>query len=216
MSSVYSENTEERRRRAAAQPFVPEPSRVSLAPQSRGRSRAPELDCLRNRLPPGTLAAAEQRAITLGIGADRVLITAGVLSEDEYVRALAAWLHVPFERLELPRAACPLPDRQFIDVAQFGVLPLRIGDAFIYVIAPQVLTARRLVTGAHPLPKDRFRLTSPQRLRKFVLHHGTDALGARAAEALRIARPELSAAVCPPPVRAASPCGEGRAGFDRW
>jgi cellulose synthase/poly-beta-1,6-N-acetylglucosamine synthase-like glycosyltransferase len=203
LSSVYSEDTEERRRRAVARPFVPEPSRVSLGPQSRGRSRAPELDCLRNRLPPGTLAAAEQRAVALGIGADRVLITAGVLTEDEYVRALAAWLHVPFEPLELPRAMCPLPGGQFIDAAKFGLLPLHIGGAFIYVVAPQVLTARRLVTGAHPLPKDRFRLTSPQRLRQFVLRHGANALGARAADALRTARPELSAAVCPPPVRAA-------------
>ena len=158
---------------------------------------------MRARLSPGTLATVEQRAIALGIGADRVLITAGIISEDEYVRALAGWLHVPFERLDLARDACPLPDAQFIDAAQFGLLPLRIEDAFVYVIAPQLLTARRLVTGAHPLPKDRFRLTSPQRLRQFVLHHGTDALGARAAEALRIARPELSAALCPPPVRAA-------------
>ena len=185
-----------------ARPFVPEPSRVGLA-QSRARSRCPELDCLRTRLPPGTLAAAEQRALALGIGADRVLITAGVIAEDEYVRALAGWLHVPFERLDLPRSACPLPDAQFIDAAQFGLLPLRLGEAFVYVVAPQVLTARRLVTGAHPLPQDRFRLTSPQRLRQFVLHHGGQALGARAAEALRLARPELSAAVCPPPVRAA-------------
>ena len=186
-----------------ARPFVPEPSRVSLGLQSRGRSRCPELDCLRHRLPPGTLAAAEQRAVALGIGADRVLITAGVLTEDEYVRALAAWLHVPFEPLDVPRAACPLPGEQFIDAAKFGLLPLHIGGAFIYVIAPQVLTARRLVTGAHPLPKDRFRLTSPLRLRQFVLRHGANALGARAADALRTARPELSAAVCPPPVRAA-------------
>jgi phosphoglycolate phosphatase-like HAD superfamily hydrolase len=202
VSSVDFEQTQERRRRVPARPFVPEPSRVPLA-QSRARSGCPELDCLRARLPPGTLATAEQRALALGIGADRVLIAAGIISEDEYVRALAGWLHVPFERLDLPRDACPLPDTQFIDAAQFGLLPLRSGDAFIYVVAPQVLTARRLVTGAHPLPKDRFRLTSPQRLRQFVLHHGAQALGKRAAEALRVARPELSAAVCPPPVRAA-------------
>jgi hypothetical protein len=202
VSSVDFEQTQERRRRVPARPFVPESSRVPLA-QSRARSGCPELDCLRARLPPGTLATAEQRALALGIGADRVLIAAGIISEDEYVRALAGWLHVPFERLDLPRDACPLPDTQFIDAAQFGLLPLRSGDAFIYVVAPQVLTARRLVTGAHPLPKDRFRLTSPQRLRQFVLHHGADALGKRAAEALRGARPELSAAVCPPPVRAA-------------
>src|SRR5205085_4778190 len=81
--------------------------------------------------------------------------------------------------------------------------PLRVGDTFLYVIAPQVLAARRLVTGAHPLPKDRYRLTSSQRLRQFVLHHGGSALGERAAEGLRIARPELSAAECPAPVRVA-------------
>ncbi len=182
---------------------MPEPSRVSLGPQSRARSRCPELDCLRARLPPGTLAAAEQRAAALGIGADRVLVTAGVISEEDYVRALAGWLRVPFERFDLPRDACPLPDGQFIDAVKSGLLPLRIGDAFIWTVAPQGLTARRLVTGAHPLPKDRFRLTSPQRLRQFVLHHGARALGERAADALRTARPELSAAVCPPPVRAA-------------
>jgi len=192
----------ERRQRLTARPFVPESSRIGLA-QSRARSRCPELDCLRARLPPGTLAAAEQRALALGVGADRVLITAEIISEDDYVRALAGWLHVPFERLDLPREACPLPDAQFINAAQFGLLPLRVGDAFIYVIAPQAMTARRLVTGAHPLPKDRFRLTSPQRLRQFVLHHGSQALGERAAEALRVTRPELSAAVCPPPVRVA-------------
>ena len=47
-----------------------------------------------------------------------MLITAGVLTEEEYVRALAAWLHVPFERFDLPRTACPLPDEQFIDTAK--------------------------------------------------------------------------------------------------
>jgi len=146
---------------------------------------------------------AEQRALALGIGADRVLITAGVISEDDYVRALAGWLRVPFERLDLPREMCPLRDEQFIDAAKFGLLPLRVGDTFIWVIAPQVLTARHLVTGTHPLPKDRFRLTSPRRLQQFVLDHGKEALGARAADALRVARPELSAAVCPPPVRIA-------------
>ena len=132
-----------------------------------------------------------------------MLITAGVLGEDEYGRVLASWLHVPFERLDLPRAVCPLRDEQFIDAAKFGLLPLHIDGTFIWVIAPQALTARHLVTGAHPLPRDRFRLTSPQRLQQFVLHHGAQALGKRAADGLRNAQPSLSAAVCPPPVRVA-------------
>jgi len=201
LSTVEFERPPERRRRAAVRAFVPEASRVAL-PQSRARSRCPELDCLRGKLLPGVLAAAEQRAIALNIGADRVLITSRHISEDDYARALAGWLHVPFDRLDVPRAACPLPDDWLVYAAQHGLLPLRLGETFIWVVAPQVLTARRLVTGAHPLPKDRFRLTSPQRLKRFVLEHGTPALGLRAAEALRTERPELSAAQCPRHIRA--------------
>ena len=154
-------------------------------------------------MPPGLLAAAEQRALALNIGADQVLVTSGHLSEDDYVRALAGWLQVPFERLDVPRAACPLPDDRLLEAAKAGLLPLRVADTFVYVVAPQILGARHLVTGAHPLPKDRFRLTSPQRLRQFALEHGAAALGERASEALRQERPELSAARCPPRIRAA-------------
>jgi hypothetical protein len=201
LSIVEFESPAERRRRTAVRAFVPESSRINL-PQSRARSGCPELDCLRGRLPPGTLAAAEQRATALGIGADRVLIASGAISEDDYVRALAGWLQVPFERLDIPRAACPLPDDRLLDAVNAGLLPLRVGSTFVDVVAPQILAARRLVTGAHPLPSDRFRLTSPQRLRQFVIDHAGTALGLRAAEALRQEQPELSAAQCPRHIRA--------------
>lgn len=180
---------------------MPEASRAAL-PQSRARSRCPELDCLRGKLPPGLLATAEQRAVALNIGADRVLITSGHISEDDYARALAGWLHVPFDRLDGAREGCPLPDDRLMDAVNAGMLPLRVGETFVYVVAPQILGARHLVTGAHPLPKDRFRVTSPQRLRRFALQHGAAALGDRASEALRRKRPELSAAECPPRIRA--------------
>jgi cellulose synthase/poly-beta-1,6-N-acetylglucosamine synthase-like glycosyltransferase len=202
LSTVEFERPPERRRRAVIRAFVPEASRVAL-PQARARSRCPELDCLRGRLPPGVLAAAEQRAVALNIGADRVLIGSGHIFEDDYVRALAGWLQVPFERLDVPRTACPLPDDRLLDAANAGLLPLSIGGAFVYVVAPQILGARHLVTGAHPLPKDRFRLTSPQRLQQFALGHAEPALGERASEALRKARPDLSAAQCPPRIRTA-------------
>jgi len=148
------------------------------------------------------LAAAEQRAIALNIGADRVLITSGHISEEDYARTLAGWLHVPFERLDLPREACPLPDHWLVYAVRHGLLPLRLGETFIWIVAPQVLTARRLVTGAHPLPKDRFRVTSPQGLRRFALEHGRPALGQRASEGLRQGWPELSAQRCPRDIRA--------------
>ena len=71
--------------------------------------RFPEIDCLRSALAPGTLAAAEDRAAALAVGADRVLIAAGTLSEETYLRALGEHLGVAFEPLDaIPRALCPI------------------------------------------------------------------------------------------------------------
>src|ERR1043166_130169 len=64
----------------------------------------------------------------------------------------------------------------------------------ICVIAPQGLTARRLMTGRHPIPPERIRLTSRRRLRQFVTRHGAAELAQRSAHRLRIAQPALSAA----------------------
>jgi cellulose synthase/poly-beta-1,6-N-acetylglucosamine synthase-like glycosyltransferase len=181
---------------------VPETSRIVLS-QSRARSRCPELDCLRGRLPPDLLATVEQRALALNIGADQVLIASGHISEDAYVRALARWLRVPFERLDGQREKWLLPAHWLVFAARHGLLPLRMGETFVWVVAPQVLGARQLVTGAHPVPKNRLRLTSQRRLQRFALDHGAEALGLHAAEALRQGRPELSAAQCPQRIRAA-------------
>lgn len=62
--------------------------------------RWPELDCLRNRFSRERLAQAEQRAAEIGVGADRVLIAAGALSEEAYVHALARNLGAGFEPLD--------------------------------------------------------------------------------------------------------------------
>jgi glycosyltransferase XagB len=150
---------------------------------------------VRHRLPPGVIAAAEQRALALGVGADRVLITQRAITEDAYVVALAAALRIPYECLEhVPRSACPLTDAQLVDTDKNGVLPLTIDGEVICVVAPQGLTARQLVTGPHPIAPERIRLTSARRLRQFVLRHGTAELAQRAADGLRTAQPELSAA----------------------
>jgi hypothetical protein len=45
-----------------------------------------ELDCVRSLLAADVIAAAEQRAAALDTGADRVLIAAGALSEESYLR----------------------------------------------------------------------------------------------------------------------------------
>ncbi len=42
----------------------------------------PEIDCVRSLLANDVIDAAERRAAALGVGADRVLITAGELSEE--------------------------------------------------------------------------------------------------------------------------------------
>src|SRR5205085_10333963 len=63
---------------------------------ARRRSAFPELDCMRNRLPPAVLDAVEQRAVEAGVSADRVLIAWGVISEDSYMMALARWLGLDF------------------------------------------------------------------------------------------------------------------------
>ena len=118
------------------------------------------------------------------------------------MRALAGWLQVPFERLDLPRAACPLPDDRLLEAAKAGLLPLRVADTFVYVVAPQ-FSARAILSPAHipspgPLPADLAAAVAA-----VALKHGATALGERASEALRQERPELSAARCPPRIRAA-------------
>jgi cellulose synthase/poly-beta-1,6-N-acetylglucosamine synthase-like glycosyltransferase len=161
----------------------------------RGRlARCPEIDCLRHLLPPATLAAAELRAAEIGVGADRVLIAAGDISADAYAIALAQWLGVPFEPLDIRgRADCPLDDDRLITAGAVGLLPLIVNAQSFLVVAPR--DARRLTwflaspTGL----ASGLRITTPARIAGFVARHGAAALGHRAAHALKIAAPDLSA-----------------------
>jgi cellulose synthase/poly-beta-1,6-N-acetylglucosamine synthase-like glycosyltransferase len=167
----------------------------------------PELACVRHRLPVGVVAAAERRAREVGMTADHVILTAGLLTADAYVGALAQSLGVPFEPLtDTPRAACPLDDDRLVDAAAAGLLPLRHDGDLILVVAPQGVAARRFFTllGTSPAFCRRIRMTSAERLRDFIVRHGGAAIGARAVNGLRAARPDLSAA----PGRFAS--------WDRW
>jgi cellulose synthase/poly-beta-1,6-N-acetylglucosamine synthase-like glycosyltransferase len=161
------------------------------------RRACPEIDCVRGRLAPGIIAWAERRAAGLGIGADRVLVSAGALSEEDYLGALAVFLGIAFAPLdELPRGACPLADERLMEAAAAGLLPLMLDGEFVWVIAPRNLAARtltRLLT-LHPKLAPRIRLTSTASLNRFIARHAGQALGARAAQALQRRWPELSAA----------------------
>jgi hypothetical protein len=75
------------------------------------------------------IAAAEHRARSIGLGADRVLICGDAITEEAYLTALAAFLGTSYERLDrIPRGDCPLDDKQLIQAAAAGLLPLREGS----------------------------------------------------------------------------------------
>ncbi len=157
----------------------------------------PEIECVRRLLPWQTIAWAECRASEIGVGADRVLITAGLISEEHYLAALAAWLGVGYLPLEnVPRLACPLGDLRLIDAAQAGVLPLTWADELIWVFAPRYLAARTLIrfVSRSPHLAHRIRLTSSGQLSRFIARHGDAALGAIADRRLSTQWPQFSAA----------------------
>jgi cellulose synthase/poly-beta-1,6-N-acetylglucosamine synthase-like glycosyltransferase len=166
----------------------------------------PEIDCVRHLLPRRVIAAAEQRARSIGLGADRVLICADAITEEAYLTALAASLGTSYERLDrISRADCPLDDDRLIQAAAVGLLPLRKGRDIVWIIAPRCLAARRLADRGQAWPAllRSFRLTSSERLRRFVALHTRNALGRRAAYSLRRSRPLFS--------NAPRPHGGGRA-----
>ena len=132
----------------------------------------PELDCLRGHLPAAVLAAAEQRAARLATGADRILIAAGTLDEEAYLRMQGAALGITFEPLDgMPRAQCPLDDDRLIETATTGLLPLATDDGTVIVVAPRGATVRRIIglIGETPGMAKRFRFTTAERFARFVL-----------------------------------------------
>ncbi len=129
-----------------------------------------------------------------------MLICADAITQEAYLTALAASLNTSFEPLERAnRADCPLDDNQLIQAAAAGLLPLRNGHGMVWIIAPRSLTARRLADQHQsrrgwPRP---FRLTSSERLRRFVARYTQKALGRQAADGLRRSWPHLSNAPRP-------------------
>jgi glycosyltransferase XagB len=151
-------------------------------------------------LPHAIIAAAERRARSIGMGADRVLIWADAITEEAYLTALASWLGTSYETVDyISRDDCPLDDDQLIQAAAAGLLPLREGSDIVWIVAPRCLAARRLADPRQPPPAwlHSFRLTSSERLWRFVARHAQLALGRRAAQGLHRFQPHLSNAPRP-------------------
>jgi cellulose synthase/poly-beta-1,6-N-acetylglucosamine synthase-like glycosyltransferase len=144
-----------------------------------------------------TLAAAEQRSEQVGAGADRVLISAGAIDEEIYLRLLADSLGIAFESLDaVARAACPFDDERFVEAPATGFLPLSVGGDLQLVVAPRGLSARRIIHLIRSRPElaKTFRLTTAARLQSFVVRQAGDALGERATNDLARKHREMSAA----------------------
>jgi glycosyltransferase involved in cell wall biosynthesis len=187
----------------AAAPVASPPDSCTLADDDLA-GPCPELACVRHLLPAEVLAAAQERAAAVGVGADRVLIAAGAIGEEDYLRALGERLGVGFEPLDdLPRRLCPLEDERLLEAAHTGLLPVSEGDDLTLVIAPRGTAARRILQliESNALLARRIRFTSAERFNRFVLRYGGAALAARATDRLRQQWPALSAA---PPRRRAS------------
>ena len=174
-----------------------DPWTAEFADSGAGRAGGcPEIDCVRSLLAADVIDDAEHRAAALGVGADRVLIAAGRLSEETYLRALGEALGVEFEPLDgIPRGHCPLNDERLIESAAAGMLPLAVDDDLYLVVAPRGAAARRILRliEENPARARRFRFTSAERLNRFVLRYGDKVIAARAAGELKQKWPMLSA-----------------------
>lgn len=160
--------------------------------------RCPETDCVRHLLPPKLLARAEAYAEAIGVTADHVLITWGVLSEEAYVAALGTSLGLAFEpSFNIPREQCPQPDDLLSDAANTGMLPLLDTDGVKIVVVPRLVDSRRLIsvaTSGTDIARC-IRLTTTARLHNFVTRHTSQEIERRAIDDLRQWAPDLSAGV---------------------
>jgi glycosyltransferase involved in cell wall biosynthesis len=158
----------------------------------------PELACLRGRLPDSVLDRAQERAERVGTGADRALIAAGVIAEEDYVRALADWLGLEFAALAADDPPCALAPRATIARAALGLMPIAPGEEAepnasaapgleaAVVVAPVRLAARGLCLMAQRRPAlvRHFRLTTTQRMRTWIARSADAELARHATHAL--------------------------------
>lgn len=136
------------------------------------------------------------RAIEIGTGADRVLVTQSTLSEEQYVRALAFSLRCRFDSLRcISRAAAPASGPDLIAAAKTGLLWLTFGRRRVLVVAPQRMAARLLVNMLRARPDMRADvwLTTCRDLLTFVSGAAREAIKSKAADELHTRGPQFSA-----------------------
>lgn len=186
-------------RHARDMSYGPRPGSRPESDHARIRARltpCPEIDCVRHLLTPAQVAAAELRAAETRTGADRVLVMQGVLTDRDYVRALARHCGLAIETLRhTPRSACPVGDDDLISGLASGIIPVRMDGELLWVVAPWHLSARFLIgtLQRHPDMRGRLRVATMEDLRDFVHREAEVAVACRAAFDLRARQPRLSA-----------------------
>ena len=186
-------------RHARDMSYGPRPGSRPESDSARIRARlasCPEIDCVRHLLPPAQIAAAELRAAEIGTGADRVLVTAGVLTDRDYVQCLARHSGLAVATLgQMPRSACPVDDDRLIAGLATGIIPIRNGRELTWVVAPWHLSARFLLATLQRYPEMRSRvaLTTMEEMRDFAHREASVAVSCRAAFDMRAYSPALSA-----------------------
>ena len=184
-------HSDERRRGAGRSALNHAPSQPSACP---------EIDCLRTLLPLPVLEAAERRALSIGEGADRVLIYANAISEEAYLNALATSLGASYWPLDrVAREDCPLDDVKLIQASTTGLLPLRRDGRTVWIIAPHGLIARHLAEAQRQAAgqTEPYGLTSSEQLCQFIARYTPRSLGRRAANGLSRTQPLMSNAPRP-------------------
>jgi cellulose synthase/poly-beta-1,6-N-acetylglucosamine synthase-like glycosyltransferase len=158
-----------------------------------------ELNCLSGVLPPATLHAAAARASALGIGADRVLIALGIISEDAYLQRLSLRSGIKIADFStLSRAEINVDDAAVHLAAQSGLLPLRQGGRTLIVITPRHLASRGLAGIAAGRPREigHLRLASEKAMQDLLLYRCAGVVE-EAVGGLSRRQPGLSAAPAP-------------------
>lgn len=193
---------EPKARKGAAPCRVPAEGAVRPGHRPSGRSGpdgalASELDCLRSVLAPAVLQAATRRAIELGVGAERVLITRGVIDQDGYIRHLARHGGMAVETFAgVTRSDCVIADHHLVHAATHRILPLRRAGSLKWVIAPRGTTARHLalhLPGVRGARAD-IHLATTSDFDRFLLGEMGGPLARAAIGGLQRRFPEMSAA----------------------